>query len=49
VIDASALRVHCHEVPPDWPADLFNRVTDAIADALVAAWQREHRPTERPA
>jgi hypothetical protein len=29
-----------HTPPPGWPVDAFERLTDALAAVLVAAWKR---------
>jgi hypothetical protein len=42
VIDFSAMNPIRHNAPPGWPADVFEKVTDALAMALVAAFRREH-------
>jgi hypothetical protein len=37
-----------HAPPPDWPAEVFEAVTDALAAALVAAVRRERERVEGP-
>jgi hypothetical protein len=41
VIDVSTLQPRRHEPPAGWSADVFEKVTDALAAALVAAVRRE--------
>jgi hypothetical protein len=40
MIAPESLQPRRHVPPPDWPAEVFARVTDAIAAALVAAVRR---------
>jgi hypothetical protein len=40
MIDASALQPHRHTPPDGWPPEVFERVTDALAAALVSAVRR---------
>jgi hypothetical protein len=42
------LRPQRHEPPPGWDAETFERVTDALAAALVASYRRQndHAPEE---
>ena len=39
-MNVEALEPRRHEPPPGWPGDVFERVTDALAAALVAAVRR---------
>jgi hypothetical protein len=43
----STLRPQRHEPPAGWPPDAFERLTDAIAAALVARY-RQREAQERP-
>jgi hypothetical protein len=36
----TALQPTRHDPPPGWPPEVFERVTDALAAALVAAYRR---------
>jgi hypothetical protein len=47
VIDVSTLQPRRHEPPAGWSADVFERVTDAVAAALVSAVRRERELEER--
>jgi len=42
VIDGATARQRHHEPPAGWDAQTFDRVTDALAAALVASWRRDH-------
>lgn len=37
---AAILEPRRHEPPEDWPAEVFERLTDALAAALTASWRR---------
>jgi hypothetical protein len=34
------MRPERHEPPPGWPPEVFERVTEALAAALVSAYRR---------
>jgi hypothetical protein len=35
-----------HEPPAGWPPEVFKRLTDALAAALVASYRRHHASEE---
>jgi hypothetical protein len=39
-VNVAELRARGHESPSDWPPEVFERVTDALATALVACVRR---------
>ena len=47
--DVATLQPQRHEPPPGWDARTFDAVTDALAQALVAAYRRGRECEERPA
>ena len=47
--DVSTLQLQRHAPPPGWPPDVYERVTDALAAALVNAHKRDVARAERPA
>jgi hypothetical protein len=40
VIDVNQLEPRRHDPPPGWSGETFERVTDALADVLLAALRR---------
>ena len=40
-MDTTTLRPHRHDPPGGWGAEMFERVTDAMAAALVSAYRRQ--------
>jgi hypothetical protein len=49
VIDVPTLVPQRHDPPAGWSPDVFQRVTESLALALVNAYQREHdEREERP-
>jgi hypothetical protein len=47
VIDLASLRATRHDPPEGWSAETFERVTDALAAALIAAVRRVEQREER--
>lgn len=47
-MNADVLTPRPHTAPVDWPAGVFEAVTDALAAALVAAVKRAEASQERP-
>jgi hypothetical protein len=45
-VNVATLQPRRHAPPPGWPAETFERVTDALAAALVAAVRRERERAE---
>lgn len=45
-MNADGLEPRRHEPPTGWPPEVFERVTDAIAAALVAAYRRTEERVE---
>jgi hypothetical protein len=48
-VNDETLHPQRHEPPTGWDAQTFDRVTDALAAALVASWRRDHQRAEQPA
>jgi hypothetical protein len=46
VIDPAPLTPQRHEPPAGWSQDVFARVTEALAAALVASWRRDQHEKE---
>lgn len=45
-MNVSTLRPQRHEPPPEWPREAFERLTNALAQALVAAYRRDREREE---
>lgn len=48
-MNAETVRPQRHEPPEGWDAQTFDKVTSALALALVTAYRRDHEREERPA
>lgn len=46
-VDVSALRPQRHNPPPGWPPDVFEKLTDAIAQVLASTYRQAHESERR--
>lgn len=44
-MNAETLRAQRHDPPKGWPPEVFEKVTDALASALVAVVRRDVKDT----